>query len=162
MQKNIELDWFVKLKMEVVKLRINFNEFKKNIVALLLTSPWILEDANLFESYVRLQEMVEISEVDLDSLTKELEYLEMQPVTFAIDDVMREFNFVRENIDLEMAYLFNMSLYMLLVDNYSLSALEIEERCNIYAEIDTWCHDQMEINNEQLKILKKERRDYFE
>ena len=162
MKKNINSDWFINLKMEIVRLRVTLDIFKQDVVILVLANFWILEDINLFESYTKLQEMIELSDINLESLTKELDCLDEKSIPFAVEDIICEFNFVRDNINLGMFYLFNMLGYMVLVDDYSLSSLEIDEKCNRYAGVDKYCYEQMKANNEQLKILKKERKDYIE
>lgn len=162
MNKNINSDLFTNLKVDIVKLCVSFNMLKQDVVFLLVTNKWILEDINLFENYTKLQKMIDVSDKNLNSLINDTIYLENNSVPFLVDDIICEFNFIRENIDLEMLNFSNMLMYMMLVDDYSLDLEGINELLNFYLKRDEFCYSNMKINNEQLKILKKERGDYFE
>lgn len=161
--KNIKNpDVFNNLKSDIVKLCISFNNLKQDVVFLLVSNSWILEDVNLFENYTKLQKMIEESEKDLNNLINETIYLENNSIPFLVEDIISEFNFINETIDLEMLYLLNMMFYMMLVEDYSLETKQINELLKFYLELDKFCYSNVKTNNKQLKILIKERGDYFE
>lgn len=155
--KNI--DWYDKLKLEIIDLVLFFNKIKKMVIFLLLTNYWILEDINLFESFSHLKEMIDISNSDLDEFVEKIKLFDNNSIIFDKNDLLDEFEFIKENIWLEFSFITNMIKYMTIVNDLTINNLEIEEELEQYQEIDISCYNQMKINNEQLKILKKERRD---
>ena len=81
---------------------------------------------------------------------------------FLVEDIVCEFNFIRENIELEIMYLVNMMIYMEFAQDYFLSPENIDQLLDSYLKIEELCYSNMKMNNKQLKILKKERGDYYE
>jgi len=158
----MNLDLFNKLKLDIVGICIDFDRLKRDIVYLLFTNNWILEDINLFENYTKLQQMIEESDKSLSNLINETIYLENNSVSFLVEDVVCEFNFIRENIELEIMYLVNMMIYMEFAQDYFLSPENIDLLLDAYLKIEELCYSNMKMNNKQLKILKKERGDYYE
>ena len=155
-------DLFNNLKLDIIKICIDFTKLKQDIILLLITNNWILEDINLFENYVKLQEIIKESDKNLTNLINKTIHLEDSKDSFLIEDIISEFNFIRENIDLEIIYFVNMIFYMELIDNYFLSTESINLLLDMYLQTKEFCYSNMKINNKQLKILKKERGDYFE
>ena len=162
MMKNNGLDLFTALKKCIVKTCFEFQKLKEEVIMTVLSNSWLLQDANLYENYTKLQEMIKISDKHLTSIIKETKYIENNSVPFSADDIICEYNFIRENIELETYYLYNMLIYMIAVVDFSLKQEEIKKIQQHYLETDIFCYDNMRANNEQLKILKKERGDYFE
>lgn len=53
---NMKLDWFSLFKMEVMSLSASFQEVKKEVVVMIATNEWILEDElNFIHENVRLE-----------------------------------------------------------------------------------------------------------
>ncbi len=155
-------DDFTFLKLEILKLNNFFVGIRQEIIYMLLTNSWILEDMNLYESFCHLQEMIEGSYQDLNDFVQEINYLETCSESFLIEDLKDELEYIRETIYLEASYITNMVDYMCIIDDYTLSPMELKQRLNDYNEKDFCCYEQVKINRKQLKELQKERRDYFE
>lgn len=157
--KNNKVDWFNELKLDIINLVLLFKEIKEDVILMLVTNAWILEDVNLFESFEHLKEMIDVSNSDLNSFVDRIELLDNNPNMFNVTDLKDEFDFIKENIKLEVGFFTNMVGYMGMVDDFTLDEADIMERLEIYLDVDTSCYNQMKINNEQLKQLRKERRD---
>lgn len=155
-------DYFTELKMRVVVSNYDFMKLRENIVCMLETNRWILEDINLCESFCHLQEMVESSCQELIELIEEIKALDDNGIAFSIYDLIEYFDYIKKNIDLEFMYFMNMYDYMTVVTDYSIQGEEIVDRCNQYDKNDSIYLNQMKLNNDGLKKLKKERRDFFE
>lgn len=156
--KNI--DWYTKLKFQIVDLALLFNDLKKEIYVMVYTNLWILEDINLFESFSHLEEMVNISNDDLGKLVERIKLLDNNSsIIFDKSDLLDEFEFIKENIHLELGYITNMINYMVIVTNQNINSIEQIEKLEQCQEIDISCYNQMKINNNDLKKLRKERKD---
>ncbi len=162
MKNRIEEDWFYQLKIETMDLAFLFQQMKQIVVFMLHIHPWILEDINLFESFSHLQDMIDVSNADLNEFIQEIQILDNDNKYFSKIDLLDEFNYIKENIHLESGYLTNMVNYIKIVINHSIHDLSIVEKLEQYHEIDISCYNQMKINNKELKKLKQERRDLFE
>ena len=106
--------------------------------------------------------MILISERDLDIFMKELQTLDNNHVTFAVEDIKAIFDYIKENIHLESGYLKNMIEYIPIVDDTTLDYKTVKEKFDNYLECDIACFNQMKINNDELKKIKRERSNYFE
>lgn len=157
-----KIDWYEKLKFEIIELSINLKKIKLDTVFLFVTNQWVFEDCNLIESFTHLLEMFDISYDDLSKLVKLIYQLDSTSTEFNKIDLLDEFDFIKENINIEFDYLSNIEKYLSLVDNYTIDVDQINEIFDEYYENDNVYYNQMKINNENLKLLRKERRDYFE
>lgn len=155
-------DYFTELKMEIVRYSYDFTMLRETIVVMLETNRWVLEDINLCESFYHLQEMVEITYQEFTEFVEEIKILDRNMVIFNINDLLDYFDYIKENIHLESMYMTNMIDYMAIIMNHSIEADEIVERCTEYDRKDSTYLNQMKLNNDGLKKLKKERRDSFE
>jgi len=161
MKNNMNIDWFDKLKFEIIDLSLFFKMLEIQTVFVLNTNGWILEDINLFESFAHLKEMLCKSNNDLNEFVKRISLLDSNLILFDKSDLIDEFDFIKENINLESNFLTNIVNYITIVNNPSINDFGIIERLEQYQEIDISCYNQMKINNEELKKLRKERRDLF-
>lgn len=157
-----KIDWYEKLKFEIIELSINLKKIKLDTVFLFVTNQWVFEDCNLIESFTHLLEMFDISYDDLSKLVKLIYQLDLTSTEFNKIDLLDEFDFIKENINIEFDYLSNIEKYLSLVDNYTIDVDQINEIFDEYYENDNVYYNQMKINNKNLKLLRKERRDYFE
>lgn len=160
MKNNENMDWYDKLKYEIISLSLFLKFLENEKISLLGKNFWLLEDINLFESFTHLEEMILESSTNLDELVKRVYFLDLHDVLFDKNDLLDEFCFIKENIHLEAGYFINIMNYAIInkKQDYDLQDLEKLEQ---YREIDISCYNQMKINNENLKQLKKERRDLF-
>jgi len=161
MKKNLNIDWFEQLKFDLINLLLVFKSIKEETIFMLLTNRWILEDTNLFESFIHLKEMIDTSNNDLDEFIKRINVLEDKSIMFDKTDLKDEFDFIKENIPLEDSFIANMINYMIIVNDLTINGIDITEKLEQFQDIDISCYNQMKINNENLKQLKKERRDLF-
>jgi len=161
MKKNLNIDWFEQLKFDLINLLLVFKSIKEETIFMLLTNRWILEDTNLFESFIHLKEMIDTSNNDLDEFIKRINVLEDKSIMFDKTDLKDEFDFIKENIHLEDSFIANMINYMIIVNDLTINGIDITEKLEQFQDIDISCYNQMKINNENLKQLKKERRDLF-
>ena len=60
---NMKLDWFSLFKMEVMSLSASFQEVKKEVVVMIATNEWILEDIDLSRSFQNLQNIYTLWEM---------------------------------------------------------------------------------------------------
>jgi hypothetical protein len=159
----MEKDWYNNLKFKIIDLVMLFTEIKSETVIMLYTNRWILENINLRESFSHLHEMIGISNSDLDELIERINLQEIDTILFNENDLLDEFDFIRENIHLEAGYITNMIDYMTIVTDPTINSSDsdITYRLEQYQDINISCYNQMKINNENLKELKKERRDLF-
>ena len=155
-------DYFTELKKEMVQYSDVFMTLREAMVVMLETNRWVLEDINLCESFCYLQEMVEITYQEFTELVEEIKILDYNMAIFDTNDVMEQFDYIKENIQLESMYMTNMIEYMEIIINHSIEADEIVERCTQYNRKDSAYLNQMKLNNDGLKKIKKERRDSFE
>ena len=154
-------DWFFEMKTEINDLVLLFKMLKEEFLIMLLTNSWILTDINLAESFSKIKGAIDISNSDMDVFIEKINMLDESANVFYIADLKDEFEFIKENIYLESSYITNMVKRMILL-NLPYVSLEILEKLEEYQEIDIYCYNQIEFNNEGLKKLRKERRDYFE
>lgn len=154
-------DWFFEMKVEIIDLVLLFKMVKEEFLVMLFTNSWVLSDPNLAESFSKIKEIIDISNNDLDSFIEKVKMLDQNSTVFYVCDLKDEFEFIKENIHLEASYITNMIKRMVLV---SIPGMDLEnlEKLEEYEEIDISCYNQMRINNDELKRLRKERRDYFE
>lgn len=154
-------DW--SLKFDVVRLVDFFQLVREETVYMLQTNRWILTDVNLLESFCQLQEMIEASNQDLNDFIQEVKQVEKESKENISlkEHLQEEFENIRETIHLEASYITNMIEYMCIVDDYTLDPDEMIERLDEYDDKDFCCYQQIKINQEQLKQLKKERKDVF-
>jgi hypothetical protein len=157
----MENDWYRNLKLDVIGLAVLFADIKVEIIFMLNTNPWILSDINLCESFFHLQEMIDANNLNLEDFIKRINFLEDNSILFNKDDLLYEFDFIKENVYLESGFITNMIDYMAIINDYTINGSEILERLEKYQDIDVLYYNQMKINNENLKQLKKERRDLF-
>lgn len=153
------LNWFDKLKFDVVKLSFFLNSINHELVFILHKNKWALEDINLCESIYHLRDMLTTSDRDLSEFVERINILEKANTIFNNSDLLDEFSYIQENTNLEASYLNNIKNYIEIVTNPSVNGSDITERLEQYQDTDISCYNQMKINNEQLKQLKKERRD---
>lgn len=157
-----DMDWYDKLKIDIIDLVFSFQNLKKEIIFMIITNNWIFEDINLFENFIHLKEMVDISDINLSNLVKLIYELDNNSNFFSKLDLLDEFEYIKENIHLESNYINNMTDYMILINDFSVNGDEITEKLENYCNNDNLYYNQMKINNQNLKQLKKERIDYFE
>ena len=103
--------------------------------------------------------MLTTSDRDLSEFVERINILEKANAIFNSSDLLDEFSYIQENTNLEASYLNNIKNYIEIVTNPSVNGSDITERLEQYQDTDISCYNQMKINNEQLKQLKKERRD---
>jgi len=154
-------DWFFEMKTEINDLVLLFKMLKEEFLIMLLTNSWILTDINLADSFSKIKGAIDISNSDMDVFIEKINMLDESANVFYVADLKDEFEFIKENIYLESSYITNMVKRMILL-NLPYVSLEILEKLEEYQEIDIYCYNQIEFNNEGLKKLRKERRDYFE
>ena len=162
MKNKMYVDLINEIKLEIIDLVLLFKMIKEEVILMLYTNGWILNDINLFESFVHLKEMIDISNSDLDKFIERIKMLDNNLNIFYVSDLKDEFDIIKENIYLEAGFITNMIDYMAIVDDVTINDNEIIKRLEQYQDNDISCYNQMKINNENLKQLRKERRDYFE
>ena len=155
-------DWYYEIKLEVISLALLFKMLKEEVVVMLITNPWILDDVNLCESFCHAREMIDISADDLDKFVENINGLENDSSIFYVADLKDEFEVIKENIHLEVGFITNMINYMALSIDFNIDDIELNDRFEEWYDNDTACYSQMKINNDYLKKLRKERKDYFE
>lgn len=160
MENNINNDWYQQLKLEIISLSLFLKSLESETVSVLYNNLWILGEINLCESFSHLKEMLSESSNNLDELVKRIDLLDNRSILFDQNDLVDEFSFVKENIQLEAGYLLNIMNYII-IHGKSILDLNDLDKLEQYREIDILCYNQMKINNENLKQLKKERRDLF-
>ncbi len=164
MTKNLQFDWYDNLKIEIVKLAIEFFNIKMDMVYTLISNRWITEDINLEESTAQLQELLDITNFDFQQLITEINTIEKEYISqfYSMEDLLDEFEYIKENIDLVNSYFGNMMEYMSIIDDYQLSPELLKNKWEDYLDKDELCFNQICINHEQLKQLRKERIDKIE
>lgn len=162
MEKDFCNDLYSELKIEGVKLFFLLEFVKREVLLMVFNNSWLLRDNNLSQSFIHLNEMVNISSTDLEELLVRLDTLDNSLVLFDINDLVDELTLVMGNIYLENEFLVNMKFYIDAINNSKVSTQEITVQLEKYLEKDISCYNEMRMNNEDLKRLRKERRDYFE
>ena len=102
--------------------------------------------------------MLNISSRDLNYFIKDISLLEDSGNFFSSNDLVDEFEYIKENVNLEASYLTNIVDYITIIINPGMNGTLIAEKLEKYHDIDLSCYNQMKINNKQLKQLRKERR----
>ena len=143
MKKNLNIDWFEQLKFDLINLLLVFKSIKEETI------------------FIHLKEMIDTSNNDLDDFIKRINLLEDKSIMFDKTDLKDEFDFIKENIHLEDSFIANMINYIIIINNFTINGIDITEKLEQFQDIDISCYNQMKINNENLKQLKKERRDLF-
>lgn len=159
---NVKLDWFNLLKMKVMSLSSSFQAVKQEVVVMIATNEWILEDIDLDKSFQNLQRMIAESEVDLDQLIQEINHIEDSSLPFDTGDLEDEVNFVHENIRLEHEYVSHMVNYMDAVSGSITNVLDLDacdRVCEEYPKKDRELLKQMKQNHQLVKLLREERRE---
>ncbi len=159
---NMKLDWFSLFKMEVMSLSASFQEVKKEVVVMIATNEWILEDIDLSRSFQNLQKMMSESETDLDELVKEINHIEDSSVSFDVEDLEDELNFIHENVRLEHEYVSHMVDYMEAVSGPIVSLPDLDacdKVCKKYPSKDRELLQNMKQNHHLVKLLREERRE---
>ena len=85
--------------------------------------------------------------------------MEKQGLSFFITDLIDELDFIKQNILLELAYFQTILDYIKIIEDDSLSYEQRESSLKNTADKCSFCYQQMKINTQGLKQLKKERRD---
>lgn len=155
-------DYFTELKEEMIRYSFHFMLLRETVVVMLETNRWIVEDINLYESFCNLQEMIELTYQEFTELVEDVNVLEQNMQVFSISDFLEQFDYIKENIHLESMYITNMVDYIEIIRNPYINGNEITIRCSQYDQKDYTYLNQMKLNNDGLKKLKKERRDSFE
>ncbi len=151
-------DWFNNLKIEIINTSLLLSSIQSRATFVLKTHNWILEDINLCESISHLVDMLNISSRDLNHFIKDINLLENSGDFFSSNDLVDEFEYIKENVNLEASYLTNIVDYITIIINPGINGTLITEKLEKYHDIDLSCYNQMKINNKQLKQLRKERR----
>lgn len=151
-------DWFNNLKIEIINTSLLLSSIQSRATFVLKTHNWILEDINLCESISHLVDMLNISSRDLNRFIKDISLLEDSGDFFSSNDLVDEFEYIKENVNLEASYLTNIVDYINIIINPGINGTIIAEKLEKYHDIDLSCYNQMKINNKQLKQLRKERR----
>ena len=112
------LNWFDKLKFDVVKLSFFLNSINHELVFVLHKNKWALEDINLCER---------------------INILEKANAIFNSSDLLDEFSYIQENTNLEASYLNNIKNYIEIVTNPSVNGSDITERLEKYQDTDISC-----------------------
>ena len=80
------LNWFDKLKFDVVKLSFFLNSINHELVFVLHKNKWALEDINLCESIYHLRDMLTTSDRDLSEFVERINILEKANAIFNSSD----------------------------------------------------------------------------
>lgn len=153
-----ERDLLFKLKIDVMETSILFQTLRETIVFMIEKNAWILKDIDLQESYSKLAEMTQISNLQMESFTKKLNQEEDKGGFLSVIDFMDEFDVIRENIHLESAFMTNMIDYMGILNNVGeefLSPAIVEEEIDEFFEKDELIYNQLKLNNKVLKKLRE-------
>ena len=162
MENKIYDDLYYEFKLDIVRTAFLLKSVKEDVIIMLHTNKWIADDINLSTSITHLLEMINVSDNELSNFVELIKSLEINSNVFYINDLKDEFEIIKENIKLEAGFILNMIDYMITVDDLTINDNEIVERLEQYLDNDIACYNQMKINNESLKVMRKERKDYFE
>lgn len=154
---------FLDIKEKINKIKENMLTLRIEIVELSLicySKPWLLEDFTFNERYSKMIDMANDSVYDIDDL--ETIFLNQANTSFSVVDLLDELYFITDNVLHEYNYYKYTKDLLTLLDNYSIQGdiittflEENEKRAVSYDE-------QIKVNRNEIKKLRKERRNYIE
>lgn len=150
-------DYFFEVKREIVSLLCLFKLAKETLLEILITNSWILNDPNLAESFTRIKETIDISNNDLDLFIEKIRLLDEELSVFYMYDLKDQFEIIKETIYIESSSVVNLINYIVAFEDFR--DFQKLEQCQ---QMDVMYYNQIKINNEQLKKIKKEGENYIE
>lgn len=150
-------DYFFEVKREIVSLLCLFKLVKETLLEILITNSWILNDPNLAESFTRIKENIDISNNDLDLFIEKIRLLDEESSVFYMYDLKDQFEIIKETIYIESSSVVNLINYIVAFEDFR--DFQKLEQCQ---QMDVMYYNQIKINNEQLKKIKKEGENYIE
>lgn len=152
-------DWFLSLKLEVLSLVSLLQMLKEDMIIMLTMSEWVIEDVSVGESFKKLQQILTKSHQDLEYFVREIKRIE-QGSFFSVVDLKDEFDYIHDSIYLELDYMNHIADYLLQSNQIGISKRHTKVK---YLNEEERYLEQIESNQQQLKHLRKERREnYFE
>lgn len=156
-------DWYSNFLKDLLNIKKEAYLLRMNIVVLgsiCAKNQFLLEDPILFERYAYLINMENDSVKDIKLLEEKMILLKENSTLFSITDITDEFEIIKENIFLEISYFYQTKEYLGLIDNNStIEGNKILEFLECNENTSSFCYEQRKINGENLKLLRKERRD---
>ena len=153
-----KLDFYTKMKMDLVMMSLNQQENMIDLVALPLYCPWLINDDNLVESYSRLADMYGENYSSLNEFMSYIKDIDDKGEFFSINDVNDEYEFIKDNMALQAEYYVNMLSYIDFCDDYTNSRVDVEDFCDNYCERDDQIFDQVQVNHSLIKSIREERK----
>lgn len=141
-------------RSDLVQLLVNFYIIRENMVYIIFTNSWVLEDINMDERISYLIDMIQITNQDLDSFFDELFHVNDGCYLF---DLLDEFDFFREIVSLEKCYLDNIIEYIAIVNNYSIQGNQITTMLEENESNSINYQKLIKINEKELRKIKLER-----
>ena len=153
-----KLDFYTKMKMDLVMMSLNTYDDIVDIVALPLYCSWLLNDDNLLESYSRLADIFNENYFNLNEFMKYIKHIDDTGDIFSLDDVNDEYEFIKDNMTLQAEYYANILEYIDFCDDFENPRCEVEKFCDSYCEKDDQIFDQVQINHSLIKSIREERK----
>lgn len=157
-----KLDFYTRMKMDLVMMNINGYNSVVDIVALPLYCPWIMNDDNLNESFSRLVDIHNQNMDELNTFMKYVRYLDDSCSNFSLDDLNDEYEFIKDNMNLQDEYYDNMLSYINFCDDYSNPWTDVAKFCSKYCDTDDQIFDQVQVNHSLIKSIREERKNKIE
>ncbi len=151
-------DWFQNFKIQILSLVSLLNMLKEDMIIMVTMSDWVLEEEFFNESFLKLQQILTMSDQDLELLIGQVEFLE-QGNFFYVEDLKDEFEWVHANIYLELDY---MNLISDCILGFNQPIFHKERGKVKYLNQEKRYLEQIEKNHQELEKLREERRENFE
>ena len=154
----INVDWFIKLKTDIVllcKCEEYLEELKKQ---LFVTFPWFFSDENTLKWNARVNEITAINGKAIQSFIKYIDLLEETGKEFSKGNLMDEFSLIRENYVIGVSYFMNIASYISNKQDFK-NTLDQHDSLARFSNNDTDCYNLIKINDDLLKKYRKEWRD---
>ena len=154
----IKLDWFIKLKMDVVllcKCEEYLETIKKDVF---INYPQSFSDENILSWNARVNEIVKINGKAMQSYIRYINLLEDTGKDFSKDNLLDEYNLIKENYVLCISYFFNILDYIDGLKKFQ-NKLDDHDRLARFSNSSTDYYNMIKINDDLLKKYRKEWRD---
>lgn len=162
MAKEINLDWYNKLKVDLIKVAVVSEIIRSDIIYLIQTNPNVIYDINLEERLTYLIESMNSNYDNINNFKQRIDILDTLGFSFSKDDLLDEFSYIKNITELEIVYYIKIIDYLAMVDDYTIEGNGIVEFLEANDNDSNKCYESIKSNDKDLKKLLKERRDNFE
>lgn len=151
------IDYYTQMKMQLVLLDSEIVDNEYNILLMILFYPWLVNDDNLKDSFSKLLTIHKENIESIKNIIDYMKHLDETETEFFYTDLIDEFEFISNNMDLQNNYYDNMLSYINFSSDFNNPWTDIAKFCIEYDEKDDTIFNQVQVNQSLIKNIHEER-----